>query len=232
MRIFMGLGQIMDKSILEDIQNKLHYKFRNVQLLVQAFTHSSYANANNVADNERMEFFGDALLDMFVSEYYYNKYPNCDQGKLTNLRRLVVSQDGLRPVVQQMQIMQYLQVSQKQKSGKIESNLYEAVLCAIYLDGGINVAKKFVIDTLSHSLDSTNVNMLKDNKTFVQEFLQDLPNKPVPNYVTKRDGGRDDNPLYVSRLFVDGSLVGKGAGTSKKTAEQNAAGEYRKHLEK
>ena len=102
----------------EEIESKLQYRFNDRGLLLQAFTHSSYANVENLPDNERMEFLGDAIMDMIVSEYYYDAFPELSAGELSVMRSNVVSADGLRPIVDSMDLLKYLQVSNGSKQIK------------------------------------------------------------------------------------------------------------------
>ena len=208
------------------VERKIGYTFNNPLLLQNAFVHSSYANANNVADNERLEFLGDAILDLIVSEYLYKKYPNCSAGELTQLRASIVSAEALRPVVDQMGILDQLFVHGNSEkisnlSKKIEANLYEAVLCAIYFDGGMDAATKFVMKTLKKSMDTVTEHEKKDYKTRVQEYCQQrhLPVK----YQLDSKTGPDNKPDFTYSLLVDGVVVSHGSGTSIKTAQQDAA---------
>ena len=133
----------MKKNIIDKIEEVVQYRFSDKSLLVQAFTHSSYANMENTADNERMEFFGDAILEYLSSEYLFDHYRTLSEGELSTIRAKIVSAEGLYPVVERLGLMQYLQVLTAELSRKTAANLYEAVLCAIYLDGGMSKARDF-----------------------------------------------------------------------------------------
>ncbi len=210
----------------EKIEDVLKYRFKNKNYLYQAFIHSSYANAQGIQDNERMEFFGDSVLELLSSEYLYKKYPNCDAGQLSKMRANIVSADGLRPIMRDLDILKYLQVSDgaskiRKLSKKIEANLYEAILCAIYLDGGLNEARQFVLRTLSRSMDSAISLIHKDYKTILQEFCQQKKWSVQYQFVDKT--GPDNNPLFKYALYIDGKFVSDGQGSTIKQAEQNAA---------
>ncbi|MBQ2804274.1 MAG: ribonuclease III [Clostridia bacterium] len=210
----------------QQIQQKLNYNFANLDLLEQAFVHSSYANERGVGDNERMEFLGDAILEYIVSEYIYNKYPNYDAGELSKLRSKIVSADGLRPVVQQLDIMQYLLLSTSAKKGakqshKMEANLYEAILCAIYIDGGMASAKNFVMQTLKPLMDQLQQLPQKDAKTMLQEYCQ--ARRFSLQYKIVGKDGPDNKPVFTCELYVNGRMEFIGVGSSKKGAEQDAA---------
>lgn len=214
---------------INEIETIIQYRFNNVGLLERAFTHSSFANAENVADNERMEFFGDAILDYIVSEYLYLNYKDLTVGKLSTMRSNLVSATALRPVVKELGLMKYLRVANgaggiKSASKKIESNLYEAIVAAVYSDGGISEAKKFVLRTLKKSLENAHATLLKDSKTKLQEYCQH--NKlPVPQYKMIERFGSENLPQYKYGLYIGDKLVSEGLGTSKKNAEQEAARE-------
>lgn len=214
---------------INEIETIIQYRFNNVGLLEQAFTHSSFANAENVADNERMEFFGDAILDYIVSEYLYLNYKDLTVGKLSTMRSNLVSATALRPVVKELDLMKHLRVANgaggiKSASKKIESNLYEAIVAAVYSDGGISEAKKFVLRTLKKNLENAHATLLKDSKTKLQEYCQH--NKlPVPQYKMIERFGSENLPQYKYGLYIGDKLVSEGLGTSKKNAEQEAARE-------
>lgn len=210
----------------ERIERKLGYIFNDKSLLKHAFVHSSYANAQNIADNERLEFFGDAILELIVSEYLYKKYPKSDAGELTKMRAEIVSAEGLRPVVEKLGILEDLLVygtaaKIRNLSRKIEANLYEAVLCAIYFDGGMESATKFVMKTLKKGLDSVLRKEKKDYKTRVQEYCQQK--HLSVEYQLEIKTGPDNKPNFTYVLLVDGATVSKGSGFSIKAAQQAAA---------
>jgi len=211
---------------IPQIEKKIGHVFKNKDLLRQAFVHSSYANEENIPDNERMEFFGDAVLEYISSEYLYNRYPDCDAGELSKLRSQVVSADGLRPVVDEMDILDSLQVSCgagkiKSLSKKIEANLYEAVLCAVYLDGGMKAAQKFVLKTLRASMDNAMSFVKKDSKTILQEYCQER--KWQIAYNRESRSGPDNKPQFVYSVWINGKKQSEGCGASIKLAEQDAA---------
>ena len=216
----------MQKSVLEDIQRKLGYRFTNTFLLEQAFVHSSFAKRENISDNERMEFLGDAVLENIVSEYLFCEYPQFDAGMLSKARASLVSAEGLRPIVEELDILQYLIVADKSAklttlSRKIDANLFEAVLCAIYLDGGMKAAREFVLRLMSERLKTVVSSRKKDYKTLLQEYCQQK--KWTIEYKQLEKHGPDNKPVYLYALFVDGKRVSNGVGSSKKSAEQEAA---------
>ena len=216
----------MDANTINEIERKLCYKFNNKQLLEQAFTHSSVANLENVEDNERMEFFGDAILEFVSSEYLFTHFDMSSEGELSAMRAKLVSAEGLYPIVEKLDVVQYLRViSNSGMSGelshKTEANLFEAILCAIYLDGGLEPARRFALRVMDESLQSAAVALKKDAKTLLQEYCQ--KNKLSLEYLSIGRDGPDNKPIFRYALYVDGKQVSVGVGSSKKAAEQDAA---------
>lgn len=215
---------------LNTIQQILKYNFKNTDLLVTAFTHSSYAHKRGVDSNERMEFLGDALLDFVVAKYLYNKYPNRNEGDYTLVRADVVDTNSLSREVAELGLMDFLLVDQgftKQdvsfkKNKKIYADLYEAVLCAIYLDGGLDQAEKFIFATLKKELgEAMYVETGRDFKTLLKE-ASEKQNFSI-QYVMLKKEGSDDSPIFYYSVLVDGVVAGEGYGSSIKEAQSYAA---------
>ena len=218
----------MTSNQIAQIESILQYTFTDKQLLTTAFTHSSYAKQSNVKDNERMEFLGDAILDMVVSEYLFGKFDDCEAGDLSTMRTNIVSAEALRSVVNDLNILQYLQVGNgasniKTASEKIKSNLYEAIVAAIYQDSGFESAKEFVLRTLKSLLDEPSKVKHKDSKTILQEYCQGLKPQKTVTYVQAERAGTDNNPTYTIDLYIDNEYECSGQGSSKKSAEQDVA---------
>ncbi len=216
----------MQKSDIAQIEEKLGYKFKNKAILEQAFIHSSYGNLENVDDNERMEFLGDSILSFIVSQYLFGKYPEFDAGMLSKARSSVVSAKALRPIVEKLGIIEYLCVVGRDDvrtlSGKIFANLYEAVLCAIYFDGGLSHARQFVMNTLKDILDDIkSYSVEQDCKTLVQEYCQE--HKIALEYKFDNKIGPDNQPTFYYSLWLDGKKVSSGVGANIKDAERDAA---------
>ena len=211
----------MDTRAIED---KINYTFKNKALLTQAFTHSSYANAEQVEDNERMEFVGDAILGYIVTEYLFAHYSDRDAGQLSAMKSHIVSADGLRPIVDKLGLISYLRVangvSSVQNSRKIAANLFEAILAAIYMDGGMRPARKFVLDFLSEPISNAG-KVLKDDKTRLYEYCQ--LHRYAIEYKLLERCGPDDKPKFRYALLIDGKQVSEGEGPNIKAAEQQAA---------
>ena len=207
-----------------EIESKLGYTFKNKALLAQAFTHSSYANAENVEDNERMEFVGDAILGYIVTEYIFANFPDSSAGQLSAMKSRIVSADGLRPIVDKLGLVGHLRVANGEvsvkKSRKIAANLFEAILAAIYFDGGLRCARQFVLRLLSESIHNA-LKVLKDDKTLLQEYCQ--LKKLAIEYKLIKKCGPDDKPSFRYALLIDGKQVAEGTGSNIKAAEQQAA---------
>ncbi len=211
----------MDNQTINQIEQRLGYCFGNKQLLVRAFTHSSFANVENVPDNERMEFFGDAILEYLTSEYLFEHFPRQNEGQLSAMRSKLVSAEGLRPAVDRMGLLEFLQALNNDFSRKAEANLFESVLCAIYLDGGLAAAKQFFLRALQQELDNADGTLQKDPKTLLQEYCQ--RNKLALSYRLADRSGPDNKPRFRYEILVDGVKQSEGEGSSKKAAEQDAA---------
>ena len=209
---------------LKSIESKLNYTFKNKSLLEQAFTHSSYANQEQVADNERMEFLGDAILGYVVSEYLFARYPDKNAGELSAIKSRIVSADGLRPIVDKLGLLTHLRVVSGEpnllRSRKIGANLFEAILAAIYLDGGLDSARQFVMDCLIEAMNDAPT-VLKDDKTRLYEYCQSK--KLAIEYKLLDRIGPDDKPSFRYALLIDGKQVAVGIGPNIKAAEQQAA---------
>ena len=216
----------MDTSKIQEIERKLHYTFNNKLLLEQAFTHSSYGNQENVPYNERMEFLGDAVLGHITSEHLFINFENSTEGELSAMRAQLVSAESLSKIVKKLDLMQYLRIvngsgANGELSHKTEANLFEAVLCAIYLDGGMSRVKEFVLRTMGDGMRDAKETLKKDAKTLLQEYCQQR--KYTLEYRSVGRSGPDNNPTFKYALYINGKEVSQGVGASKKSAEQDAA---------
>ena len=220
------MKQKMDTNKIQEIEQKLQYTFSNKKLLEQAFTHSSFANLENVEDNERMEFFGDAILEFLTSEYLFGNFTDSSEGDLSAMRARLVSAEALYPIVDKLELAQYLRIaSNSGANGKLShktgANLFEAILCAIYMDGGLSQAREFVWRVMGRSLQDATSTLKKDSKTLLQEYCQ--KRKLSIEYKSIARQGPDNEPIFKYALYVDGKFASDGEGTSRKAAEQDAA---------
>ncbi len=220
--------------LLTDFQKKICYFFKNKKLLNQSLTHSSFANENRykkkLTHNERLEFLGDSVLNIIVSEYVYKKFPDDSEGQLTKIRASIVCESSLAYVARKMDLGDYLLLGKGEEStggrnrDSILADAFEALLGAIYLDGGLESSRKFIIDILKREISQAKNfgYIFTDYKTKFQEVLQKNKKSKVEYLVTREEGPDHDKIFYVN-LMVDGKLCGQGEGRSKKEAEQKAA---------
>lgn len=214
-------------------QNNLNIKFDNISLLENALTHSSYANEakiENVKDNERLEFLGDSILSLIVSEYLYENIPG-NEGAYTKTRSVVVSEDTLSKIARKIEIDKFILVGkgEQQQGGRnknaILADCMEAVIASIYLDKGFQVAKKFVLNFMINEINLVLSNLSKkDYKTILQEYVQ-KKYKIVPNYDLVEIQGPEHNQIFYYEVSFKNQKFGPGCGHNKKEAEQNAAKE-------
>jgi len=226
----------MSQIDLSELQQKLCYEFKNTDYLVESLRHSSFVNENlelDIQDNERLEFLGDAVLNLVVGHMLMHRYPDLKEGDLSKMRANLVNESQLASIAQEMDLGSYLQLGKGEIQTKgwekpsILSNTFEAVVAAVYLDGGYNAAFKFIHDHFSFLLDAavmTTVN--HDYKSQVQELVQ-MKQQKMPVYTVVHESGPDHDKTFRVRLNV-GETQAEGEGKSKKAAEQDAA---RKGLE-
>ncbi len=216
---------------MESLETKLNYKFNNIELLKNALVHSSYANEvrGNTHSNERLEFLGDSVLSIIVADHIYHKYPNMPEGELTRLRASLVCEKSLCALSRELGIGEYLLLGRgEDKNGGRERNsiladAFEAVLAAIYLDGGMDVAKTHIMNTVLRDLKHHgNDDTFKDYKTTLQEIIQRNPEESV-TYILVDEFGPDHDKHFTVAVKLNSNVIGQGSGKSKKQAEQMAA---------
>lgn len=216
---------------LSSLENKIEYVFKNDDVLVQALTHSSYANEHRLgaAFNERLEFLGDAVLSVISAEFLFRKFPDMPEGDLSKLRSSLVCTASLSDYAGKISLGDYLYLGKgEENSGGRErpsnlENAFEALTAAIYLDGGLEEARKFVLRFLSVSISTHHINF-KDYKTMLQEVVQQNHEETL-NYVITGESGPDHDKRFEAEVHLNSNVIGKGVGKSKKQAEQEAAKE-------
>ncbi|KKQ87936.1 MAG: Ribonuclease 3 [Parcubacteria group bacterium GW2011_GWF2_38_8] len=206
--------------------------FKDKSLLKQAFTHRSYINENpgaGLSHNERLEFLGDAVLELIVTDFLYRKYPSYTEGELTAIRSALVNAVIISEVAFKIDMNDYLFLSkgEAKDNGKarqyILANTYEAYIGAIYLDRGYNVAKKFVIISLLPNTEKIiSKKLWRDAKSLVQEKAQEFVNV-TPVYKVLSQSGPDHDKHFTVGIFFGSNLIAEGKGKSKQEAEQKAA---------
>ena len=226
----------MSQIDLSELQQKLCYEFKNTDYLVESLRHSSFVNENldlDIQDNERLEFLGDAVLNLVVGHMLMHRYPDVKEGDLSKMRANLVNESQLASIAQEMDLGSHLQLGKGEIQTKgwekpsILANTFEAVVAAVYLDGGYNAAFKFIHGHFSFLLDSIVMSTVNyDYKSQVQELVQ-MKQQKMPVYSVVHESGPDHDKTFRVRLNV-GETQAEGEGKSKKAAEQDAA---RKGLE-
>jgi len=217
---------------LAELEKKLGITFINKALLNQSLTHSSYAHEikqKGIIDNERLEFLGDAVLKVVVSEYLYNKFPSHSEGDLTKIRASAISDETLSIVSHRLKIGAYLLLSSNERrSGGRErrsnlANAFEAIIGAIYLDGGIGKARDLILDFLRGEIEKmSTAGYISDYKSVLQELVQ-KKGWGLPSYYVTRETGPKHKKVFYMNVKIKGRVFGGGKGLSKKEAEQEAA---------
>ena len=224
---------------LEEFERKIEYRFSDKDLLVLALTHSSYANEIKKGkhdNNERLEFLGDAVLDMVVSEYMYRHFPKMPEGELTKLRAAVVCEGSLAELSRKLGVGRCLLLGKGEEStggrnrDSILADAFEAIIGAICIDGGMEAATKYIMGFMVDHIEHTKKNFRNlDAKTHLQEVIQKISKVPL-KYAIVDEQGPDHNKVFVAEVTHDGRVLGKGSGRSKKEAEQNAANNALEHM--
>ena len=223
--------------MLQDLEQRLGYRFQKAQLLENALTHSSYANENKhsgLSSNERLEFLGDSILGFVVAEYLFQKYPDRPEGELTRLRADLVCEKSLAKVAQELHLGDFLKLGhgEEQSGGRkresILADAVESVLAASYLDGGFEAAKGIIGRRLLQKASEAEPRNY-DYKTALQELVQREKDQ-VLQYRLLSETGPDHDKTFVVEVALNNRMVGRGSGSSKKRAEQAAAADAIKLL--
>ncbi|MBP3415032.1 MAG: ribonuclease III [Clostridia bacterium] len=214
---------------MERLEERINYHFNNKMYLKMALTHSSYANEERgLKSNERLEFLGDSVLSIIVSQYLFELYKNKQEGDLTELRASLVCEKTLAEFARSIDLGGHLLLGRgEQNSGgrerpSILSDAFEAVIAAIFLDGGMEEAKKFVLSFVVEELKKPAARTTSDYKTTLQEIVQQNGEERL-EYVLVAETGPDHNKRFTVEVHLNSNVIGKGSGRSKKLAEQQAA---------
>lgn len=208
----------------EELQQVLHYQFKNPALLRIALTHTSYANESKVpaTHNERLEFLGDSVLSVVAADYLFHQSDR-PEGELTRMRASLVSEDALFQFASEIELGEYLRLGHGEELGggrtrpSVVSDAFEAVIAALYLDGGLEAARRFILPFLSEGKTAE-----EDYKTRLQEVVQQDPGAKL-TYVVEGETGPDHAKQFTVGVFCNGKRLAGGVGRSKKAAEQHAA---------
>ncbi|MBQ0111204.1 MAG: ribonuclease III [Oscillospiraceae bacterium] len=201
------------------------YEFKDGSLLETALSHSSYANEHHVQSNERLEFLGDSVLSIIVSDYIYEKFPDVSEGELTKIRAALVCESALSDFGREIKLNEMIKLGKGEMStggaqrNSIISDAFEAVLAAIYLDSGMESAREFVMRFVKEHLGDSS---FKDYKTALQEVIQKNPEEKLGYFLIGEEGPEHDKSFTVE-VRLNSNIIGTGTGHSKKAAEQQAA---------
>jgi len=213
-------------SKFKALEDALNYRFKDINLITEALTHKSFKKPYN---NERLEFLGDAVLDLIVGEYLFRKFPNEDEGILSKIRASLVNEKGFTRLATNINLGESILISTAEENNggrtkpSLLSNAFEAVIGAIYLESGLEVASKIVIDLIEKSYKSIDLNSLsKDFKTALQELTQ-AEFGETPSYELIKSFGPDHKKEFEIAVLLKNKIIATAIGRSKKDAQQRAA---------
>lgn len=216
---------------MDGLEERIHYHFKNKQLLHEALSHSSYANEEKKKrSNERLEFLGDSVLSIIVAQHLFTHYTHLPEGELTKLRASLVCEKSLYEFALQFGLNEFLllgkgeEMTGGRERPSIIADAFEALLAAIYLDGGMDEATKFVLRFIPEHLSLKQAKGLNDYKTTLQEIIQQNREEKV-EYVLICESGPDHDKTFEVEVHLNSNVIGRGSGKSKKQAEQLAAKE-------
>ena len=228
----VGSRVVRLRDEFEELQRRIAYRFRDRGLLEHALTHKSRAAedaSGGVADNESLEFLGDAVLGLVVAEALFRQYPRFNEGQKSKIKAAVVSTQSLARYAERLQLGEHLILGRgEEKTGgrfkqALLADTYEALIAAIYLDGGLDAAATFLLRELKDALDAgTTPGYAQDYKSALQERLQAL-GYPLPDYRVSGEAGPDHRKTFSVEVVVSGDVLGAASGKAKKEAEQEAA---------
>ncbi len=213
---------------IEELEKSIGYVFKNKELLKTALTHTSYAYENKVSSNERLEYLGDSILEFISSKYLFQNFDKLSEGEMTKVRAYSVCEDSLYKIAQKHNFSDFLYLGRSEKmSNSIKKALVadsvEAVIAAIYLDGGLEPAEKFIMENIKEQMEFASQNVgMKDYKTVLQEELQ-KKGEVMIKYNLIKEEGPDHAKTFTIDVECDGKKLAQGIGKSKKKAEMEAA---------
>ncbi|MBQ7757053.1 MAG: ribonuclease III [Oscillospiraceae bacterium] len=213
-----------------EFERKIGYTFKNKGILYEALSHSSFANETKKNSNERLEFLGDSVLSIVVSNYLFEHYQHLPEGHLTKVRSSLVCENSLYEFAKTIDLGDYIMLGKGEentggrKRPSILADAFEAVIAAVYLDGGIENASKYVLSFIPKDLSLKKAVSNNDYKTILQEVIQKNPEEKV-EYFLKSAVGPDHDKTFTIQVKLNSNVIGEGTGHSKKQAEQAAAKE-------
>ena len=214
------------------LESRIQYTFRNRELIYEALSHSSYANEKKKqrSSNERLEFLGDSVLSVVVSQQLFEHYPDLPEGELTRIRAALVCEKSLHRFALQIGLGEFLLLGKGEEhtGGRerpsILADAFEAVIAAVYLDGGLEAARTHILHFIPETIPENHSLLFGDYKTALQEVIQKNPEERV-EYLLISESGPDHNKTFVVEVCLNSNVIAKGTGKSKKDAEQMAARE-------
>lgn len=217
---------------MTDLELKIGYEFKDTELLSTALTHSSFSNeaGKNMQCNERLEFLGDSVLSLVVTNYIFLNFKKFPEGDLTQLRASLVCEKTLYKFAKMIDLGASIKLSRGERHGggaerpSILSDAFEALIAAIYLDGGYDEAKRFIMTFIEPEVKNIKKKPTKDFKTTLQEIVQKNPGEKL-EYRMVSESGPDHDKHFVAEVLLNSNTIGRGGGRSKKEAEQQAARE-------
>ncbi len=223
----------------QEIESKLNYSFKEKNYLLRALTHSSYSNENKkekLKNNERLEFLGDSVLGLIISEYLFSHYSNLEEGQLTKIRAKIVCEASLGEASRNLKLGEYMlfgrgeELTGGRERTSILSDAFEALIAAIFLDGGMASARNFVLKSLEAVIeDAVQGKLFIDYKTRLQEVIQVQKGNRIKYDIVKEEGP-DHAKIFYTEVRLNDMIIGVGSGHSKKESEQEAAKEGLKRL--
>ena len=213
---------------MTEFEKRIGYSFNNPDFLNHALTHSSYANEHHISDNERMEFLGDAVLNLIVSENLFNKLSGDSEGDLSKIRAALVCEQGLFELSKKIGLAQEIKLGhgEEMTGGRdrpsVVSDAFEALLAGIFLDSDFETARAWLLKLMDSELSKVDTDSLGDFKSMLQEHTQKGGRGKVTYRITK-ESGPDHSKMFECEVLIDGKAAATGKGRSKKDAEQDAA---------
>ncbi len=215
-------------SNFDELSDILGVKFSDQSLLIKALTHKSFSKNSEKESYERLEYLGDSILQMVVSEYIYRHKPEYNEGEMTKLRAAVVNSKSLLECAKCWNIIKFMlrldgeDANNVRRYKKMQSDIVEAIIAAVYLDGGYDKCREFILKYFQKKIDETSLDTLSDYKTRLQEILQKNGSE-APKYQIINISGPDHDREFESAVFFNGEELSRGVGKSKKEADQDAA---------
>lgn len=221
----------IEKNI-ETFEKKIKYNFKNKELIYEALSHSSYANEKKKTrhSNERLEFLGDSVLSIVVSQYLFQHFTHLPEGELTKIRASLVCEKSLYDFAKQIDLGQHLLLGKGEENTggrqrvSILADAFEAVIAAVFLDGGLEAARTHILRFIPKDIDNRKSVSFSDHKTILQEIIQKNPEEKI-EYRLVGQSGPDHNKAFKVQVYLNSNVIGTGVGRSKKEAEQMAAKE-------